>query len=147
MQIGTAIYYKHCFKMVEPLILNAFKETLKDGVTGGKIALADGSKSLVVSSTWKQRNIERNCSMLNKYVQMVNLETNEVTSLHAAENSTELLTSYSPSFKYRCVLRSVTESGTNTKKKQHLEIWENNWMKVNLDLTAHDKHGDVYTDG
>ncbi|KAF6204297.1 hypothetical protein GE061_002637 [Apolygus lucorum] len=137
---------KNCFAKMESIVVNTFKEVIKNvGVTEGKIALA-GPRNVVVTSTWSQRNIDRKSTMQNKFVQLVELDCQEVTSLHASENSSELMTSYSPSFKLKCVLRDVPPTGTKAVKKQHLEIWQNHSMKHLFDLTSLDLHGDVYTD-
>uniref|UniRef100_A0A0A9XJL5 Acylamino-acid-releasing enzyme n=2 Tax=Lygus hesperus TaxID=30085 RepID=A0A0A9XJL5_LYGHE len=136
----------NCLIKMESVVVNTFKEVIKNvGVTEGKIALAS-PRNVIVTSTWSQRNVDRRSTMQNKFVQLVELDCQEVTSLHASENSTELMTSYSPSFKFKSVLRDVPPSGTKATKKQHLEIWQNHAMKHLFDLTSLDLHGDVYTD-
>lgn len=44
---------------------------------------------------------------------------------------------------HRAVLRQVT---IDNSTKQYIEIWDNEHMVKNYDLSALDVHGDVYTD-
>lgn len=56
-----------------------------------------------------------------------------------------LLCSFSPSEKYRAVLR--TDGNDASPKKQYLEIWRRNQMVYNFDVAAFDVHGEIYADG
>lgn len=55
-----------------------------------------------------------------------------------------LLSAYSKSNKYFCVVREV---GLDKESKQCLEVWADGSLVKNYDLTALDVHGKVYADG
>lgn len=64
----------------------------------------------------------------------------KITDTLPVDVSNELLTVVSPSEHFKAVLRELDS-------KQYLEIWLNSNLTRNIDLSALDVHGNVYTDG
>jgi acylaminoacyl-peptidase len=55
-----------------------------------------------------------------------------------------VISSYSKSLKYFCVVREVNSVN---EKKQYLEVWADGALVNNFDLSALDVHGKIYDDG
>ncbi|CAH1398410.1 unnamed protein product [Nezara viridula] len=101
--------------------------------------------NLAIKSSWSQRNIERKVAIRSELTQFVNYETKNIQTLTSTDISSELLISYSPSGSYRALFRQIPAS-VNTPKKQHLEIWKENFLWKIFDLANYNIHGDVATD-
>ncbi|XP_014244285.1 acylamino-acid-releasing enzyme-like isoform X2 [Cimex lectularius] len=126
-------------------VINVFKEVIKNSVpVSGKI-LKSPESALLVCSKWSQRNVERKMSVSSELLQIVDMDTSNVTSLSSVDITSELITKYSPSGKYRGLFRDIPASG-KYPKKQHLELWYKNRMYRNCDVSIFDLHGDVYND-
>ncbi|XP_050543366.1 acylamino-acid-releasing enzyme-like isoform X1 [Daktulosphaira vitifoliae] len=98
--------------------------------------------SVSVESVWTQRVLERLSA--TKYRQTVISDYKHFkASSPPSEITNELLSAYSKSNKYYCVIREI-DSGKDTK--QYLEIWSNFFLIKNYDLNTLDVHGKVYAD-
>ncbi|XP_011870317.1 PREDICTED: acylamino-acid-releasing enzyme-like isoform X2 [Vollenhovia emeryi] len=105
-----------------------------------------GSKSdrFYVQASWTQRNLERKTDQ--RFLQIYGLNTlpaSQVFPGFAVDITTELLSAISKDELRKAVLRQATIDNTT---KQFIEIWDQQHLMKNYDLSALDVHGDVYTD-
>ncbi|XP_060833609.1 acylamino-acid-releasing enzyme-like isoform X2 [Rhopalosiphum padi] len=105
--------------------------------------ILDCSKTSVnVQSVWIQRVLERQAKTRFRQTVFSNYKT--YTSVSPPTDITnELISAYSKSNKYFCVVREV-ESGKEIK--QYLEVWADCSLVKNYDLSALDVHGKIYAD-
>lgn len=97
----------------------------------------------LIETIWSQRNVEN-----KKYIKIL---TNHVLNSNfkviyettGIDVTNELLSSTSPSEKFRAVIRRLENKDD---KKQFLEIWDRGKLLRCVDLNSLDIHGDVYTD-
>ncbi|XP_050434308.1 acylamino-acid-releasing enzyme-like isoform X1 [Adelges cooleyi] len=100
------------------------------------------TSSVSVQSVWTQQVLERLTT--TKYRQTVISDYKTFTPTSPPSDITnELLSAYSKSNKYFCVIREIDSGKEN---KQYLEVWSNFSLIKNYDLTALDIHGKVYAD-
>ncbi|RZF34360.1 hypothetical protein LSTR_LSTR008899 [Laodelphax striatellus] len=102
--------------------------------------------NLLISSLWSQVCNESNKTISYRLQHIVNPHTREVSSLMPQDCTYELMTRFSPSGKYRAVLKDVLPNASNQTKKTFLEIWGKSNRISATDLDALDVHGDVYCD-
>ncbi|XP_039292274.1 acylamino-acid-releasing enzyme isoform X2 [Nilaparvata lugens] len=102
--------------------------------------------NLLVSSLWSQICHESNKTIWYRMQHIVNPTTRQVSSLMPQDCSSELSSKFSPTGKYRAVLKDVPPSANSQTKKQFMEIWGKSNRISATDLEALDVHGDVYFD-
>ncbi|VVC32928.1 Peptidase S9, prolyl oligopeptidase, catalytic domain,Alpha/Beta hydrolase fold [Cinara cedri] len=98
--------------------------------------------SLSVQSVWVQRILERQSTTRYRQTAVSDYKTYTITS-PPTDISNELISAYSKSNKYFCVVREV-ESAKDSK--QYLEVWADCCLIKTYDLSALDVHGKIYAD-
>ncbi|XP_071815905.1 acylamino-acid-releasing enzyme-like isoform X2 [Apostichopus japonicus] len=100
----------------------------------------------VISSTWKQRDIERgdHVTFSRSHV-LLGQGLNALPMLDGTEMNGEILSAFSACSKYKALIRRVT-TDKGDDDQEYLEIWTCDAKQVNINLTLSDKHGKVYSD-
>lgn len=114
---------------------------------GPEVSAGPGQKYCNISTEWWQRDLEQKKRV--KYSRQYTVFCDGRTIFNTApvgncvENDSELLSRESPTGKTKAVVRGIRLRG---EQKEFLEIWKGNRKVKNVDLTALNKHGPVYTD-
>ncbi|XP_069063599.1 acylamino-acid-releasing enzyme-like [Pleurodeles waltl] len=133
-------------------IASAYKDlsqypSVSKAYIGPDVSAAPGDKYYNISTEWWQRDLEQKqrVKYSRQYTVFCDGRTiiNTVPVGNCVENYGELLSRESPSGKTKAVVRGVYLRG---EQKEFLEIWKGNRKVKNVDLTALNKHGPVYTD-
>ncbi|XP_054752252.2 acylamino-acid-releasing enzyme-like [Lytechinus pictus] len=103
-----------------------------------------------VHSTWSQRDLERETTVKFRKTHIVTIDSkgqvgNVIDPATSTELNSEQLVQWSPSGKFKAVLRKVKDKKGD--EKQYLEVWNSIQKVHNINLTAQDKHGKVFEDG
>ncbi|XP_063148038.1 acylamino-acid-releasing enzyme-like isoform X1 [Candoia aspera] len=114
---------------------------------GAEVAARCGAKCLPLYTEWYQPDLERHQQLLFSRQYILHSDGRAIVSVIPigvpAEIHNQLLTRMSPSGKYKAILTCYLEMG---QKQEVLEVWSNSGRVRNVNLTALDKHGKVYTD-
>lgn len=121
-------------------------------MTSARVLNVTENHNFIIQCVWTQRNLERKTnqrflqyySFLNSNVPM-ELNSNCLLNIHnfPIDATTELMSAVTEDKQYRAVLRQATIENST---KQFIEIWNEQRLLKNYDLSALDVHGDVYTD-
>lgn len=128
--------YRECAS--SPTLSSATLQKTKDGVFS-------------IHSTWSHRDLERqsNIKYTRTHIVMMDKDGSCVTDVIDPGTSTELNSEqsvrWSPSGKYKAVLRKVMDKKGD--EKQYIEVWHQVRKVNNINLTALEKHGKVNEDG
>lgn len=145
---------------MEPPLLNNTEEiaalyrelsqfpSLSSACIGPEITTQYGGKYCNIYTEWSQRDLERaeNVKFCRQY--LIFHDSQSIVYSSPSGNCTEikgeLLSRDSPSGAQKAVLRKT--SNTKGEEKQFLEVWEKNRKVKSIDLSALEKHGQVYED-
>ncbi|XP_053233396.1 acylamino-acid-releasing enzyme [Podarcis raffonei] len=145
---------------MEPPLLNDAEEiaalyrelsqfpSLSSASIGPEVTTQYGGKYCNVYTEWSQRDLERaeNIKFCHQY--LIFHDSHSIVYSSPSGNCTEikgeLLSRDSPSGAQKAVLRKT--SNTKGEEKQFLEVWEKNRKVKSIELTALEKHGQVYED-
>ncbi|XP_032066319.1 acylamino-acid-releasing enzyme-like isoform X1 [Thamnophis elegans] len=113
----------------------------------GPEVVARGAKCLPLYTEWRHTDLERHQKLRFSRQYILHHDGREIVSVTPvgmpAEVHNQLLIGMSPTGKYKAILTHYLESG---QKQEVLEVWSNSGRVRNINLTALDKHGKVYTD-
>ncbi|XP_015672853.2 acylamino-acid-releasing enzyme [Protobothrops mucrosquamatus] len=115
---------------------------------GSEVAARCGAKCLPLYTEWRHLDLERHQKLRFSRQYILHHDSRAIISVTPvgmpAEIHNLLLTGMSPTGKYKAILTHYLEMG---QKQEVLEVWSNSGRVRNINLTALDKHGKVYTDG
>ncbi|XP_039214621.1 acylamino-acid-releasing enzyme-like isoform X3 [Crotalus tigris] len=114
---------------------------------GPEVAARCGAKCLPLYTEWRHPDLERHQKLRFSRQYILHHDSRAILSVTPvgipAEIHNLLLTGMSPTGKYKAILTHYLEMG---QKQEVLEVWSNSGRVRNINLTALDKHGKVYTD-
>ncbi|XP_058023212.1 acylamino-acid-releasing enzyme-like isoform X1 [Ahaetulla prasina] len=122
--------------------------SLSHACIGPEVTTQYGGKHCNIYTEWSQRDLERaeNVKFCRQY--LVFHDNQSVIYSGPSGNCTEvkgeLLSRDSPSGTQKAVVRKMNNS--KGEEKQFLEVWEKNRKVKSIELTALEKHGQVYDD-
>lgn len=122
--------------------------SLSSACIGPEVTTQYGGKYCNIYTEWSQRDLERaeNVKFCRQY--LVFHDSHSIVYSSPSGNCTEikgeLLSRDSPSGAQKAVLRKTSSS--KGEEKQYLEVWEKNRKVKSIELTALEKHGQVYED-
>nr|XP_060621741.1 acylamino-acid-releasing enzyme [Anolis sagrei ordinatus] len=122
--------------------------SLSSACIGPEVTTQYGGKYCNIYTEWSQRDLERaeNVKFCRQY--LIFHDSQSIVFSSPSGNCTEikgeLLSRDSPSGAQKAVLRKTTNS--KGEEKQFLEVWEKSRKVKSIELTALEKHGQVYED-
>ncbi|CAI6373921.1 unnamed protein product [Macrosiphum euphorbiae] len=123
-------------------VVAAYRVTSQYPVLLSARIINSSKASVSVQSVWIQKVLERQSVIRFRQTVFSDYKTYTLTS-PPTDITNELMSAYSKSCKYFCVVREV-ESGNEIK--QYLEVWADCSLVKNYDLNALDVHGKIYAD-
>uniref|UniRef100_A0A2S2QBH8 Acylamino-acid-releasing enzyme n=1 Tax=Sipha flava TaxID=143950 RepID=A0A2S2QBH8_9HEMI len=123
-------------------IVTAFRLTTQFPALISARILSCSSNNISIQSVWSQRVLERLTSTKFRQTTVSDYKTFTIVS-PPSDITNEVISSYSKSLKYFCVVREVNSVN---EKKQYLEVWADGALVNNFDLSALDVHGKIYDD-
>ncbi|XP_077182123.1 acylamino-acid-releasing enzyme-like isoform X3 [Paroedura picta] len=145
---------------MEPPLLNNTEEiaalyrelsqfpSVSSACIGPEVTTQYGGKYCNIYTEWSQRDLERaeNVKFCRQYLIFHDNQSIVYSSPSGSctEIKGELLSRDSPSGAQKAVLRKTSNS--KGEEKQFLEVWEKNRKAKSIDLSALEKHGQVYED-
>eukprot|EP00794_Sanderia_malayensis_P006376 gene6376-7113_t len=138
-------------KFLDLALQNYCSIALVPSIISGKIESVKDSQDFtqcIVSATFSQRDIERKELRKFKKCYISKLDKcsgqwHQTNIPVLSDKHNQIIESCSPDSKMNCVIRKVHEK---TEEIFYLEIWSENGLEKNFNLTAFKKHGDVYCD-
>ncbi|XP_044008354.1 acylamino-acid-releasing enzyme-like isoform X1 [Aphidius gifuensis] len=102
---------------------------------------------LTIQSSWSQKILEE--ASTKKYSINWSLKKGRDAVVQGYPNNTtsELISEITENLKRTAILTSEPSKDKDTSTKQFIEIYEDNYLIKNYNLSALDVHGDVYADG
>ncbi|KAH0629992.1 hypothetical protein JD844_012520 [Phrynosoma platyrhinos] len=122
--------------------------SLSSACIGPEVTTQYGGKYCNIYTEWSQRDLERaeNVKFCRQY--LIFHDSQSIVFSSPSGNCTEikgeLLSRDSPSGTQKAVLRKTSNS--KGEEKQFLEVWEKSRKVKSIELTALEKHGQVYED-